>query len=122
MVMRVLQDYELHHDWVAYDHVAPTLAHAAVASEDNFFCRESSCFETDTLLEQIDNCWQGDRRRGASTITMQKRGTCYMCRHRSAMYRQYQCRRPCCARDLQCLGPAEGAPNMAVASSSGRQA
>jgi monofunctional biosynthetic peptidoglycan transglycosylase len=71
MVIRVLQGYELHHDWVAYDDMAPALAQAVVASEDNFFCREPFGFDGDALREQIDAWWQGARPRGASTITMQ---------------------------------------------------
>lgn len=71
MIIRVLQGYELHHDWVTYDNIAPSLAHAVVASEDNFFCREPFGFDRDALGEQIDAWWQGERPRGASTITMQ---------------------------------------------------
>jgi monofunctional biosynthetic peptidoglycan transglycosylase len=71
MVIRVLQGYELHHEWVAYDNIAPALSHAVIASEDNFFCREPFGFDGDALAEQIDAWWQGDRPRGASTITMQ---------------------------------------------------
>jgi monofunctional biosynthetic peptidoglycan transglycosylase len=71
MVIRVAQGYGLHHDWVAYDDIAPALAHAVVASEDNFFCREPFGFDGDALAEQIDTWWQGERPRGASTITMQ---------------------------------------------------
>jgi monofunctional biosynthetic peptidoglycan transglycosylase len=71
MVIRVAQGYELHHDWVAYDDIAPALAHAVVASEDNFFCREPFGFDGNALTEQIDAWWEGERPRGASTITMQ---------------------------------------------------
>ncbi len=35
MLVRLAQGYGLHHDWVAYDSVAPALAHAVVASEAN---------------------------------------------------------------------------------------
>jgi monofunctional biosynthetic peptidoglycan transglycosylase len=71
MVIRVLQGYGLHHSWIAYDRIAPVLARAVVASEDNFFCREALGFDEDALLGEIDAWWQGDRPRGASTITMQ---------------------------------------------------
>ncbi len=40
----------------------------------------------------------------------QSRPGCERSRHRSAMHRQYQCRRPCSARDLQRLGAAEKLP------------
>src|SRR5437016_5459436 len=50
MVIRVLQGYGLHHSWIAYDRIAPVLARAVVASEDNFFCREALGFDEDALL------------------------------------------------------------------------
>jgi monofunctional glycosyltransferase len=71
MVVRLAQGYPLHHDWVAYDSIAPALANAVVASEDNLFCREPLGFDDDALLDQIDVWWRGERPRGASTITMQ---------------------------------------------------
>jgi monofunctional glycosyltransferase len=71
MVVRLAQGYPLHHDWVAYDSIAPVLANAVVASEDNLFCREPLGFDDDALLDQIDVWWRGERPRGASTITMQ---------------------------------------------------
>jgi len=71
MVIRLVQGYELHHDWIAYDDIAPALAHAVVASEDNLFCRERFGFDGNALAEQVDAWWQGERPRGASTITMQ---------------------------------------------------
>jgi monofunctional biosynthetic peptidoglycan transglycosylase len=71
MVVRLLQGYGLHHEWVAYDRIAPALAHAVVASEDNFFCREPLGFDGSALLGQINVWRQGERPRGAGTITMQ---------------------------------------------------
>ena len=71
MVIRLVEGYGLHHDWVAYDHIAPALAHAVVASEDNLFCREPLGFDTEALSNQLDKLWHGERPRGASTITMQ---------------------------------------------------
>jgi monofunctional biosynthetic peptidoglycan transglycosylase len=71
MVIRVLQGYGLHLEWVAYDRIAPALAHAVVASEDNLFCREPLGFDGDALLGQIDSWRNGERPKGASTITMQ---------------------------------------------------
>jgi monofunctional biosynthetic peptidoglycan transglycosylase len=71
MVVRLAQGYELHHDWVPYDRIAPVLIHAVVASEDNLFCRERLGFDADALREQLKAWWAGERPRGASTITMQ---------------------------------------------------
>jgi monofunctional biosynthetic peptidoglycan transglycosylase len=71
MVVRLAQGYGLHHDWVPYDHIAPALADAVVASEDNLFCREALGFDGDALMDQIELWWRGERPHGASTITMQ---------------------------------------------------
>src|SRR6266700_1481512 len=71
MVVRLAQGYELHHDWVPYERIAPDLIHAVVASEDNLFCREPLGFDEGALLGQLEAWWEGERPRGASTITMQ---------------------------------------------------
>jgi monofunctional glycosyltransferase len=71
MVVRLAQGYELHHDWVPYNRISPDLVHAVVASEDNFFCRQRMGFDEDALVEQLKAWWDGERPRGASTITMQ---------------------------------------------------
>jgi monofunctional biosynthetic peptidoglycan transglycosylase len=71
MIVRLAQGYELHHEWVPYNKIAPDLAEAVVASEDNLFCRERLGFDERSLFQQIAAWWRGERPRGASTITMQ---------------------------------------------------
>ncbi|HXT80512.1 MAG TPA: monofunctional biosynthetic peptidoglycan transglycosylase [Acetobacteraceae bacterium] len=71
MLLRLLQGYGLHHDWVSYERIAPALAQAVVASEDNLFCQETWGFDFDALAGQIALWRDGERPRGASTITMQ---------------------------------------------------
>jgi monofunctional biosynthetic peptidoglycan transglycosylase len=71
MLVRLVQGYGLDHDWVSSSRIAPALAHAVVASEDNLFCREPLGFDADAMLGQIFAWWRGERPRGASTITMQ---------------------------------------------------
>lgn len=71
MLLRLAQGYGLHHEWVSYDRIAPELAEAVIASEDNLFCREAVGFDFDALWGQITAWSDGDRPRGASTITMQ---------------------------------------------------
>ena len=71
MVVRLIQGYELRHEWVNYDDIAPALAHAAIASEDNRFCQEWFGFDVTALRDQIQAWQDGQRPRGASTITMQ---------------------------------------------------
>lgn len=71
MLIRLGQGYPLEQQWVSYDRIAPVLAEAVVASEDNLFCREALGFDFGALWEQLAQ-WHDDRRpRGASTITMQ---------------------------------------------------
>lgn len=71
MVVRLVEGYGFDHQWVSAGRIAPVLAHAVVASEDNLFCREPLGFDEDAMLGQIFAWWRGERPRGASTITMQ---------------------------------------------------
>ncbi|BFL64202.1 Monofunctional biosynthetic peptidoglycan transglycosylase [Roseomonas mucosa] len=71
MLIRGIQGYELHHDWVPYDAIAPSLAQAVIASEDNTFCTQALGFDFPALRGQVETLLEGERPRGASTITMQ---------------------------------------------------
>ncbi|HET8995329.1 MAG TPA: monofunctional biosynthetic peptidoglycan transglycosylase [Acetobacteraceae bacterium] len=71
MVIRLVQGYGLHHQWVGYERIAPDLPRSLIASEDNLFCQEKLGFDTAALETQIGVWWHGGRPRGASTITMQ---------------------------------------------------
>lgn len=71
MLLRLAQGYGMHHEWVPYDRISPALAHAVVASEDNLFCRETLGFDWNALAGQMMVMGEGERPRGASTITMQ---------------------------------------------------
>ncbi|HZF76456.1 MAG TPA: monofunctional biosynthetic peptidoglycan transglycosylase [Acetobacteraceae bacterium] len=71
MLIRMAQGYGLQRDWVSYEQIAPFLAQAVIASEDNLFCRQRFGFDFAALRGQVDAARQGERARGASTITMQ---------------------------------------------------
>jgi monofunctional biosynthetic peptidoglycan transglycosylase len=71
MLLRLVEGYDLHQEWVPYDRIAPALAQAVVASEDNWFCREELGFDLGAVASQITAWRDGERLRGASTITMQ---------------------------------------------------
>lgn len=71
MALRAAQGYGLQHDWVPLERIAPALARAVVAAEDNLFCGEPLGFDETALLGQAAAWWRGARPRGASTITMQ---------------------------------------------------
>jgi monofunctional biosynthetic peptidoglycan transglycosylase len=71
MLIRLAQGHAIHQQWVPYEKISSTLAEAVIASEDNLFCEESLGFDFKATRAQIDAWWDGDRPRGASTITMQ---------------------------------------------------
>jgi monofunctional glycosyltransferase len=71
MLIRFVEGYGLHRHWVAYDRMAPVLAESVIAAEDNWFCQENWGFDIKAMQSQIDAWQEGERPRGASTITMQ---------------------------------------------------
>jgi monofunctional biosynthetic peptidoglycan transglycosylase len=71
MLIRLAEGYGLHRQWVAYDRIAPALADSVITSEDNLFCQENWGFDVKAMQSQIDAWQDGERPRGASTITMQ---------------------------------------------------
>jgi monofunctional biosynthetic peptidoglycan transglycosylase len=70
-LVRLVQGHGLERAWTPLDRIAPALAHAVIASEDNLFCRQSLGFDFGAIREQLEAWRHGDRPRGASTITMQ---------------------------------------------------
>lgn len=71
MLIRAAEGHSLRQDWVAYERIAPALAEAVIAAEDNLFCKQAIGFDFNALQGQIEAWWDGERPRGASTITMQ---------------------------------------------------
>ena len=71
MLIRAVQGHGIAHDWVPYERIAPGLAQAVIAAEDNSFCAQSLGFDFAALQGQIEAAMEGDRPRGASTLTMQ---------------------------------------------------
>jgi monofunctional biosynthetic peptidoglycan transglycosylase len=71
MLIRAAQGQGIDRDWVDYGAIAPALARAVIASEDNLFCRQSLGFDFGALREQLEAWQDGETPRGASTITMQ---------------------------------------------------
>jgi monofunctional biosynthetic peptidoglycan transglycosylase len=70
MVIRLVEGYGLHKDWVSYDEISPNLPRAAIAAEDSGYCAHDG-FE----WEAIENAWNRNQRskrlRGGSTISNQ---------------------------------------------------
>jgi len=71
MLIRLAEGHGWRQDWVPYEDIAPALAEAVIAAEDNLFCRQTLGFDFGALREQVEAWRQGRRPRGASTITMQ---------------------------------------------------
>ncbi len=71
MLIRLAQGYGIDHRPVPLEAIAPALAQAVVASEDNLFCGEPLGFDFTALAGQVEALRRGERPRGASTITMQ---------------------------------------------------
>jgi monofunctional biosynthetic peptidoglycan transglycosylase len=70
MVIRRVEGETLRRTWRPLPAISPHLARAVVAAEDNRFCRHFG-FDVEALANEIDLWQQGERPRGASTITMQ---------------------------------------------------
>nr|WP_294521982.1 monofunctional biosynthetic peptidoglycan transglycosylase [uncultured Rhodopila sp.] len=71
MAIRLIEGYGLHRQWVRLEQIAPALAESVIASEDNLFCIEPWGFDAAALRGQYEAWQDGERPRGASTITMQ---------------------------------------------------
>jgi monofunctional biosynthetic peptidoglycan transglycosylase len=71
MLIRAAEGYPLTRQWIEYDRIAPELADSVIASEDNWFCEESLGFDLKAMHGQYEAWQDGERPRGASTITMQ---------------------------------------------------
>jgi monofunctional biosynthetic peptidoglycan transglycosylase len=70
MVIRAFEGEGWRRDWVPLERIAPVLPQAVIAAEDNLFC-EHWGFDLKSLREVVEEYREGERVRGASTITMQ---------------------------------------------------
>jgi monofunctional biosynthetic peptidoglycan transglycosylase len=63
-------DFELRHQWVPYERIAPDMAIAVVAAEDQRFPHHHG-FDLDAIADALEAAEDGSRMRGASTISQQ---------------------------------------------------
>lgn len=70
MLIRLVEGHGIEKSWRDLDRISPNLARAVIASEDNRFC-EHAGFDLTEVAGQIDRWLDGERPRGASTISMQ---------------------------------------------------
>lgn len=71
MLIRLIEGHAMHRSWVSYEKIAPVLAESVIAAEDNHFCDEVLGFDYKALQIQFAVWFEGERPRGASTITTQ---------------------------------------------------
>lgn len=70
MVLRAVEGADWRQDWVPLSAMAPALGRSVIAAEDNLFCRHAG-FDWRSLGQAAEEYIEGDRVRGASTLTMQ---------------------------------------------------
>lgn len=70
MLGRYLTFQEVKRDWVEIDDIAPVLINSVIMSEDGKFCSHNGV-DWDALTTVIDDALEGEKTRGASTLTMQ---------------------------------------------------
>ncbi len=62
--------FHIDYQWVDYEHIAPTLPMAIIASEDQKF-PDHNGFDLEAITDAVETRLNGGRLRGASTITQQ---------------------------------------------------
>lgn len=70
MVIRTIEGEGLDYRWVGIDKMSPQLVRAVTAAEDSRFCLHHG-FDVDAIADELDDWMQGERPRGASTISQQ---------------------------------------------------
>lgn len=75
-------NWQPQHQWVAWESISPSMALAVIASEDQRFA-EHHGFDTVQLQKAIEASKQGEKLRGASTITQQTAKNVFLWNSRS---------------------------------------
>lgn len=70
MLGRLVTFQTMQRDWVAFDDINPVLVHSVMMSEDARFCAHSG-IDWAALNQVIDSAIEGEKTRGASTLSMQ---------------------------------------------------
>ena len=84
MLIRLFEGQGLDHQWVPLDEMSPHLARSVIGSEDNHFC-EHDGVDWSAVQEVLKEVADGDRPRGASTISMQTAKNLYLWPSRSVI-------------------------------------
>lgn len=70
MLSRTLTFKSVNRQWREIDDISPSLIQSVMMSEDGKFCTHNG-IDWDALNTVIDDAWEGEKTRGASTLTMQ---------------------------------------------------
>lgn len=76
MVLRLIEqknegkEFKMKHDWVSINEISHNMPQAVVASEDNLFLTHHG-FDMEQIEKAIEEAKEGNRHRGASTISQQ---------------------------------------------------
>ena len=82
MLARYVQFLWVDRQWVSLEEISPNLIKSVITSEDSGFCSNDGV-EWDALQDQVEALSEGERPRGASTITMQTAKNLYLWGERS---------------------------------------
>ncbi|MET1416124.1 monofunctional biosynthetic peptidoglycan transglycosylase [Roseibium sp. HPY-6] len=82
MIARYVQLLWVDREWVPLEEISPNLIRSVITSEDSGFCTNDGV-EWDALQDQVEALSEGERPRGASTITMQTAKNLYLWGERS---------------------------------------
>jgi monofunctional biosynthetic peptidoglycan transglycosylase len=77
MVIRMFEGEGIKKDWVPLSKISPNVVHAVIALEDNNFCAHSGV-DWGQIFEAVSDYYNGQRLRGASTISMQTAKNLYL--------------------------------------------
>lgn len=89
MVIRLAEGYGVEKDWVPLEQISPHLPASVLASEDNRFCQHLG-FDVAAIERAIEAARDGERLRGASTVTMQTAKNLFLWPHRSFVRKAFE--------------------------------
>jgi monofunctional glycosyltransferase len=84
MIVTRIMDGPIERIWVPFDDIAPVLVQSVLMSEDGRFCSDHGV-DWQALNTVIDEHMDGERARGASTITMQTVRNLFLWQNRSVI-------------------------------------
>ncbi|WP_421980319.1 monofunctional biosynthetic peptidoglycan transglycosylase [Roseibium sp.] len=82
MLARYVQFLWVDRQWVPLEEISPNLVRSVITSEDSGFCTNDGV-EWEALQDQVEALSEGERPRGASTITMQTAKNLFLWAERS---------------------------------------